>query len=370
MIDLRGRGDGFTEYEGVIPADSEAAKDALVRRYGPDHVWSASQLELYATCPYKFFARHALRLEPIGEPSLDVDHRRRGSLAHDALAALFAAIRDETADGAGRGNLDSRRLVERLRLTIQQAARVGTRPLHDAVIAAIEARQAERWAESYPEQQADFDARWNGLDRPLAPSYFEAKFGPVRRAEGVDRAPTDDPYCFDLPEMPGIPPEEQLLLAGVIDRIDVGTVAGETVFGVVDYKTARKIRTDVDQIVAGKQLQPVLYALAAEELFFADGGATPVAAGYWGLQDKGFTDAKGLAPADFTGGGVRRRGEWMETVEAVRARVGQIVSGIRRGAFPMHNDDEHCGNRCEFRTICRVGHARALGKQWPTEEQT
>lgn len=361
VIHDRSRGDGFGAYEGVLGRASGAA---LLQQYGPDRVWSASQLELYAECPFKFFARHVLAMQPIDEPGFELDARRRGSLTHDALAKLFAERRD--AETAGLDDLTDERLRDALRAAIRESARIASLPSHRAILAAIEAREAERWADDYPDQQSAYAARWRDLDTPLTPHLLEAKFGPSRRAEAIDQAGDDEPFRFDLGGLPRLDPDDRLLLSGVIDRVDVGTIGGERVFAVVDYKTRGRVRLNEGDVLSGRQLQPILYTLAAERLFFGDGGATPIAAGYWGVRDKGFADAKGLVPATVSAGNVERNRAWLEAVEAVRSRVGEIVAGVRSGEFPMHNDDEHCGSRCEFSTVCRVGQARAVGKLPPT----
>ena len=50
------------------------------------HIFSASQLESYAFCPFQFLARHLLRLESVESPAeFDEDPAARGSFLHDAL---------------------------------------------------------------------------------------------------------------------------------------------------------------------------------------------------------------------------------------------------------------------------------------------
>ena len=64
-------------------------------------------------------------------------------------------------------------------------------------------------------------------------------------------------------------------ISGRIDRIDLGTIAGESVFNVIDYKSGGTIRLDRDTIRAGATLQLPLYALAAMELILSDRVAVP-----------------------------------------------------------------------------------------------
>ncbi len=79
----------FGAFDGLL--SGEAAKARLAQHYGPEHCWSVSRLEEYASCPYRFFLRNVLRLEELPELALDIDYGSRGSLAHEALAALASA---------------------------------------------------------------------------------------------------------------------------------------------------------------------------------------------------------------------------------------------------------------------------------------
>ncbi|QDT68206.1 ATP-dependent helicase/deoxyribonuclease subunit B [Planctomycetes bacterium MalM25] len=361
-IDARARGEAFGPWEGVFAG--AAGANSLGERYGPEHLWSASQLELMATCPYKFFARHGLMLDEAGELALGVDHRRRGRLMHDALAECLTAIAGGLPAGQTLRDVPPDELSERLAAQIDTLCDTGKLPQHEAALAAIEARQTHDWAALYAEQQRKFhdQQRWSSLDTPLTPTLLEVRFGPATADDGAeDQRSTDRVFELTLPG------GEVLKLTGRIDRIDTARRGEQTLFSVIDYKTSKQLKSTRDQIEQGEQLQPVLYALAAQELLLDD--AVPVAAGYWGVRQKGF-----VAPSDrelplvnFEDGRVQPSDEWNEVVDAVRHRCEQIVHDVRHGAFPMHNRDEHCGERCEYKTVCRVAQARSLGKAPATE---
>ena len=72
-------------------------------------------------------------------------------------------------------------------------------------------------------------------------------------------------------------------IAGRIDRIDTGRVAGETVFNVLDYKTGGSTRFSVEAVQRGLALQLPLYALAVVEVVLADRDCVPgrPATGTW-----------------------------------------------------------------------------------------
>ncbi|TWT90555.1 ATP-dependent helicase/deoxyribonuclease subunit B [Pseudobythopirellula maris] len=365
MVAERQTGDTFGAAEGLF--GDEAARLALAERYGPEHLWSPSQLELYATCPYKFFARQLLGLEPVEGLQFDVDYRRRGSIVHDAMAAFHDRLGLIEDARGGHSRVEAERFLDALVGALREKlAATGLPPL-EAALAEIETRQAERWAQGYHGQLADYEKHGTTLDEPLTPQRFEARFGPSRRGgEGEEEDPhsVDEPFAFDLGD-------ERLLVTGRIDRIDIGMLDGERVFTVIDYKTGASVTSKLDDMESGRQLQLVLYALAAESLGLAGEGAKPLLTGYWSVQKKGFVAPKGLSAHNVTEGEhgftLAPNQVWERLVETIRRRIKEIVVGVRGGVFPMLNPDEHCGARCEFRTVCRVGQARSLGKSLTTE---
>ena len=76
--------------------------------FGPAHPFSPSQLESLAFCPFQFFLRYVLHLEPADErEELDDDRTARGSLIHGVLEQLHLGLRDDPAE-------DGRSLAERV----------------------------------------------------------------------------------------------------------------------------------------------------------------------------------------------------------------------------------------------------------------
>lgn len=357
-IDSRARGDDFGPWEGVLLSD--AASQKLADDFGPKHSWSASQLELMAMCPFKFFARSVLKMAPVGELALGVDYRRRGTVMHDALAECLSELVKELADGESLRSIPAETLTKKLVERINAQVTSGKLPAHEASLARIEAKQATTWAQSYAQQQAKYetDARWREAGVALKPALLEVRFGKSSGEEGVeDEHSVNDVFEFELPG------GEVLRISGRIDRIDTAKFGDYVLFTVVDYKTSKTYSVKVEHIESGKQLQPVLYALAAQKLLLGE-KSIPVGAGYWALQSKGFVAPphKDLPLVVFEDGEARASDQWLETVETVRARCETLVRDVRTGRFPMNNDDEDCGRSCEFRTICRVAQARSVGK--------
>ncbi|MAT70572.1 MAG: hypothetical protein CMJ58_13725 [Planctomycetaceae bacterium] len=367
-VAARGVRDEFGPYEGLLVGATAQADFA--RRFGGDHLWSPSQLESYALCPFKFFAEGPLRLEPAPDLVLQSDFGRRGVMLHETLAALHrkrAAAADphepvaETAE-----ELAALRdaLVDEYRQSLIDVSARAPRTGLDAALWEIERRQIDSWAEQLADQELAYRGCFTDWESPPRPRYFEARFGPgSRQSESAADADltTDEPYRLQLPE-------ETLRLTGQIDRIDVGRKDGRTAFNVIDYKTSARAAVKPEQLADGRQLQLPLYAMAAQELLLAAQDAVAWSAGYWSVQGNGLgkPGRKGgpLQIASDGGDGSSQDSAWAATRAQLVERVAEIVAGIRRAEFPVFSADEHCTSYCSLRTVCRIAHVRSLQKTW------
>jgi ATP-dependent helicase/DNAse subunit B len=69
--------------------------ELLRTRYGPEHVWSASQLQTYTRCPFFFLIDRVLRLRPLEEAEEATSPLTFGGVAHDMLEQFYATCLDE-----------------------------------------------------------------------------------------------------------------------------------------------------------------------------------------------------------------------------------------------------------------------------------
>jgi hypothetical protein len=229
-----------------------------------------------------------------------------------------------------------------------------------AALHAVDLRLFNRWADDYRRQHADYDRKWQDCEAPLRPTWFEESFGPTHRESG-ERS-SDRPLKLGTGDA-------VIRIAGRIDRIDTGTVAGRPVFNVLDYKTGSADRYRRSGLAGGTALQLPLYAMAAEDLLLADEGAVPWQVGYWFLQERGFKPAQKPMYA-CEGDRLEPTDEWRALRPAVVAMVEELVAEIRGGRFRVASADEHCTRFCPFHTVCRIGQVRSLEKTWhPTSHE-
>jgi ATP-dependent helicase/nuclease subunit B len=353
----RGDRELFSPFDGILL--SEAAQATIAKRFDANHLWSASQLETYANCPYQFFGGQLLRLEPLEGLALRTDYMRRGNLLHQILAAIHSQIAEPELP------LDNATLVERFSTTLMNI--LAAEPLGglEGALREIESREVLAWATQYAEQEISYRGRWNNFDVPLRPTYFEVRFGPKARGSDTpnDAVSTQIPFTLDLGG-------ELIKLTGQIDRIDVGQIHGVTVFNIIDYKSGQEVRLADKDIEAGRQLQLPLYALAAEQHLLADKQAVAFATGYWSIKAKGFPTGRD-ATLEFRSsveGSLADSERWGRLDGVVKQRLREIVHGIRSAEFAVYNENDKCTSMCDFSKICRVAQLRSLEKIWiPTE---
>lgn len=359
MIHDRARRDAFGRFEGMLA--SRAARVQLRRQFGPARLWSASQLELYASCPYRFFLRHVLELKPLPELLLGVDRLQRGGRLHDVLHRLHEELR--CRDTPTPAALDQQQFAALCDALLHElASRDGDASPLVVALRHIERHVLAQWLRNYREQHASYDAQHQVDDRflrPPAPSYFEVSFGlPLDRE---NHPSTTEPLVLQADGL-------TVRFCGRIDRIDLGQV--ETPLGtrnialVIDYKSGSHGGAAPAEL-DGTDIQLEIYTLAVQQLLLRDDDTLPWACGYWFVGGDGFKLRRALYPPDHED--LAPAPQWQEVQRQLRRRIGALVRALRNGQFPVFSRDDRCTSYCEFATVCRIGQVRALEKQWDPE---
>ena len=318
----------FGPYDGRLHDPNAIAR--IRDDFGPDHAFSASQLESFALCPFQFYQRYVLGLKVVNERrELDEDYAGRGSDVHRVLEQIHLQAEAE-------GAVD---LIDRLKVLIETEMRVEL-GRHDAeeagipeVLEEIGTRRTNKALGRYVWQFRSYfeDAR-------PAPHKFEVAFGQEDQEDSPDSLP-----ALTIGDGPGL-----VKLQGKIDRVDLIREDGNVRFRVVDYKTGSN--PPGKDVLSGLASQLPLYALAVERLLFPGGPYEFHDAGYWSLPKDGFK-------------GVRIK-EWEAYREHLMAFVIDIVSTLRDGMFPIDSRKKDCRKYCDFHAACRVSEVRMSGKSW------
>src|SRR6266403_1555008 len=94
VADSRLQSAHFGGYDGRI-GDVRAVQQ-IVTKFGPDYTFSPSQLESFLFCPFQFFMRYVLKLQPVDErDELEEDYTERGSRVHRVLEQLERMLAQE-----------------------------------------------------------------------------------------------------------------------------------------------------------------------------------------------------------------------------------------------------------------------------------
>lgn len=289
---------------------------ALERRFGPDHRWSATQINDYSTCPYRFAAAHVLRLAPRGDAQEGLEQVGRGRLYHAILASAgerwirLAAPFDAANEVPILAALDAA-ATEVLAAAPQ---RYGFEPgpfwaWEQTEIRAVLARAVRRWL------------REGAVGAGFRPAGVEVGFGMGR----------------GLPPLRLATPAGVVYVSGRIDRVDQDEQGRLTL---IDYKSGSGTRPLADTL-AGYDVQLTLYSLAAARLAAPD---QPV------VQAAYLMIGSGRRSPPLTAA------ELEQAAAALHERLAATVAGSRSGLFPVQPSRE-CPPACAFATICRVQRA-------------
>lgn len=287
-------------------------------------LYSATRLETLATCPFKFFLESILKIKAPEEVEYDpltwLDPLTRGSLLHDIYRDYVAQVPSGGMTWERLEEMGEKKLEEKKKLLP---------PPHEHVYLAErrELMQGLRVFRKMLQQQLqDFE-----------PVYLEIPFGLGEEAVKETGSGLAEPVLIRLSG------NREMGVCGRIDRID--RARDEDSFRVWDYKTGRASRYSRNQVWAGgQQIQPALYARAAEEYLKGKlnrGDIRVERAGY-------------LFPSE--------RGEGQEVDWSFRQKelleiLERMLDLIEGGLFPVTQQRDPC-EFCDYPSICRSPSSR------------
>jgi len=298
----------FTRFKGVTgaaPGSIDPARDIL----------SASRLETLARCPYRYFWRYVLHVEPSEEEGADptkwLSPLDFGSLLHELYQKFMSELLER--DKPPSVEQDTDRLLELLEEVVDQTAQRIPPPnplAFDVDVARLEAAARTFLAEESKRPPTEH------------PRGFEISFG----FDAVGGLNHPDPVSLDFGDF-------SIRLRGLIDRVD-RTKEGYIVW---DYKTGSAIPYDESDLLGGgTHLQWALYAHALQEILKTKADEGPIQSGYYFASD-------------------REHGRKMLATPPTRAELGQMLRPVmglaERGAFPPIQKTSQC-LFCEYKAIC------------------
>jgi ATP-dependent helicase/nuclease subunit B len=301
-------------YDGQLDAHLLPELQTIV---GTDRRWSASRLNTFGDCGFRFFGQYVLKLEELTPPVEGLDILQRGNIYHEILEKTYQYVMDEGLQIE----------ADNLETVLKHFEPIADDVLNQAPDK-YGFRPDELWRyerQSLKERLMKFiQTDFNG----------DGGFKSGRKTFPLtNRRPfmLEEPYTFTA-NIDG----EPLTLTGFIDRVD------QTDEGLVvlDYKSGSAGKK-VQDIAKGRDLQIALYIKALEHKGMTDifGG------GFWMLGTQELT------------GAIRNQEEsHRELQDQAWDTVKKSVKQARAGQFaidPAHAEKGKCNQYCEFSKMCR-----------------
>jgi hypothetical protein len=333
----------LSRYNGGIESPDLLAW--LAEKFGDNRLWSPTQLEEFAKCPWAYFSKRVLRLEALDDPDEDMDAATSGSILHLALRHFYDAAKER----------------ERGPVFLRASDWTWVEPM---LIAATDSAIAEsewKWL-GHPTLREATRAkllrilsgfvRWEiGLHEDMHDPKTRKKAGKMMRMGADEHELAFDDMVF---ERDGV----RIRYRGSIDRVDVGVderARGRPFIGAIDYKSTIYSTPGSGQSRAwtdGVVLQVSLYAQALAQLR-PDAAIARVE--YQALKKPQQVHCLELYAID------KKSGAVVEDIDAADKLDGALdhaiahVKSIRAGRFPAEPPQScSCPPWCHGRDICRI----------------
>lgn len=287
-------------------------------RFGEVTEISPTRLELYAKCPYRYFANRILKLKDPGE---DITVMQKGNILHYVLQQYYDPRRRKSVSEKPEEFLQS---------------------------------EIEKGLERYPLIWSDVYAE--ALDRR---ELFEMLLFFIKdeneRLQRSSFRPAHVEYSFgagaacDAPAWEILVGKTEIKLQGRVDRIDVDRERGLAI--AVDYK--RSARFKASNLEIGTSLQLPLYLLAIHQFL----KLKPFGGAIYSIRDaqrSGFYCASAAVPygKEFSSRALIPDEAFQNVLDRALRFAGKFVRDLEARKIPVRPRD--CDSFCPYKAVCRV----------------
>ena len=338
------RGICDSPYDGIL-SGNESIRAVLAGWYGPDHVYSPTSLETYASCPFEYFLNRVINLKALPEVEPNLSAGDRGTAIHDILSTFYRQWQSAGQTKVSLASLkDATDII--LRIATEELDRYTFQsPLWDAtrILMLGDRHTGPGYFERFLLHETDES------DSPLVPSLFEYSFG-MGTTESDDPASSPEPVELASPDG-----ERKVFIRGRIDRIDL---TPDGYFLIYDYKSGLQ-HPKAKDIEKGTALQLPLYLLAFEKI----SGNHGIGGGYYTIRrevDRSIVFADPAAK-DLMVSRPRVSADFAGMIRHSQDCTFEYIDGIRNGYFPLPREEKCPNPYCEFKRICRFDPYRVFG---------
>ncbi len=346
------RAEDSAAYLGFLLKDSmENNSNEKLKSYlasWKSRVYSATQLETYAQCPFKFFLERILKIEILEEPKEEIEPVELGWIIHNILYRFYSqALKEKII----LNNAGEEIFLQAKRLIFQIAREeIGRTQIFKSELSFYE---KEKILGIGGNENDSILYRFLEVERNdnsgFTPKYFEASFGFENLKEESTMMRTEPIKIGGV------------LIRGKIDRIEINEK--EKLYNVVDYKLSGK-KPSQKEISDGLSLQLPVYLFAARQLLGEDyEGAGMI---IYSLKYNAGDFGKQLANENRARGKLIKKenpdkSEFAEINEnlfnILEEKITEYVKNISLGRFPLstiENREETVCKYCPYQAICRA----------------
>ncbi len=363
-------------YEGRLKEGNLSQKGQEELESCQQKVYSVTDLETYANCPFQYYVKNVLRYKVEDEEEDDEPSPlEKGSLIHEVLFEFFNHRRNHQEPPLAKCSKQeyeiAKQQIDEILHRISEEKRIEREGItEDNLFWKIEIDKQRvalhKWLKAEKENDLNVTER-----------YFEVSFGRVKGNRDAELIQAEAVSLGDV------------RITGKIDRIDVGAAS----FNVIDYKTG-SILPKMPDILEGRSLQLPIYLQFAQQLLEQNGriGLEPTAGLYYKIRLDEFKVELGFGNEEFndityrnyngtawntvgtTSGQLLYDEQFNARLNRVSGYVQQYVDSISNGIFPIitHVDTyvdsveegevpltpkdrtKPC-SYCAYKRICRVG---------------
>lgn len=222
--------ESISEKKDFAIADKKKAKEL----FGKHLYLSASKLETYELCPFKYFCRHAMKAYP--RQIAKLDPMQTGTLVHFVLEKLICDQKDKNFSQIPKKDLQNR-VSEILELYIE--TKMGSKE-----------GKSERFLYLYKRYEK---VLFTIVDRLIA-EFDDCDFVPCDFELKIENGKEVKPYRIELED-------GYIEIVGSIDRVDKMEKDGKKYLRVVDYKTGEKSFL-LSDVLSGLNMQMLIYLVS------------------------------------------------------------------------------------------------------------